>query len=59
MYRTLGRATGIDVDAMERQIAEDRAREEAERLRMLEQAGTPTASPTETQAGTAIDAAAE
>ncbi|WP_188643575.1 hypothetical protein [Tsuneonella deserti] len=26
-YRALGRATGIDVDAMERQIARDRARE--------------------------------
>ncbi len=59
MYRTLGRATGIDVDAMERQIAEDRAREEAERLRMLEQAGIPIDAQTDTQAGTAIDAAAE
>ena len=29
MYRELGRATGLDVDAMERQIAEERAREEA------------------------------
>lgn len=29
LYRTLGRATGIDVDAMERDIAADRAREEA------------------------------
>ncbi len=28
-YRALGRATGLDVDAMERQIEEDRAREEA------------------------------
>ncbi|WP_454598434.1 hypothetical protein [Qipengyuania sp. SM2507] len=59
MYRTLGRATGIDVDAMERQIAEDRAREEPERLRMLEQAGIPIDAQTDTQAGTAIDAAAE
>ena len=31
MYRALGRATGIDVDAMEAQIEEDRAREEAAR----------------------------
>ncbi|WFL78211.1 hypothetical protein P7228_03875 [Altererythrobacter arenosus] len=29
MYRELGRASGMDVDAMERQIAEDKAREEA------------------------------
>lgn len=29
MYRDLGRATGIDVDAMERQIEEERAREAA------------------------------
>jgi hypothetical protein len=29
MYRELGRATGIDVDAMEAQIEADRAREEA------------------------------
>jgi len=31
MYRTLGRATGIDVDAMEAQIEADRASEEAAR----------------------------
>ena len=29
LYRSLGRATGLDVDAMERDIAADRAREEA------------------------------
>lgn len=29
MYRELGRATGLDVDAMEAKIAADRAREEA------------------------------
>lgn len=29
MYRELGRATGLDVDAMEAQIARDKAREEA------------------------------
>jgi hypothetical protein len=28
-YRALGRATGVDVDAMERKIAEEKAREEA------------------------------
>jgi hypothetical protein len=28
-YRALGRATGVDVDAMEREIAEEKAREEA------------------------------
>jgi len=31
MYRALGRATGIDVDAMEAEIEADRAREEAAR----------------------------
>lgn len=31
MYRDLGRATGLDVDAMEEQIARDKAREEAAR----------------------------
>lgn len=31
MYRDLGRATGLDVDAMEAKIAEDEAREAAER----------------------------
>ncbi len=30
MYRELGRATGLDVDAMEEQIARDKAREEAQ-----------------------------
>ena len=30
MYRDLGRATGLDVDAMEEQIARDKAREEAD-----------------------------
>ncbi|MEP5936706.1 MAG: hypothetical protein ABJ239_00100 [Erythrobacter sp.] len=30
LYRTLGRATGLDVDAMERQIAEEEAQEAAE-----------------------------
>lgn len=31
MYRELGRATGLDVDAMEAEIAADRAREQAAR----------------------------
>lgn len=31
MYRDLGRATGLDVDAMEEQIARDKALEEASR----------------------------
>ena len=30
LYRALGRASGMDVDAMEEQVAADRAREEAE-----------------------------
>lgn len=30
-YRALGRATGLDVDAMERRIAEEKAAEEAKR----------------------------
>jgi hypothetical protein len=34
-YRALGRATGLDVDAMEREIAEERAREEAARDQTL------------------------
>lgn len=41
MYRTLGRATGIDVDAMDREIAEEKAREEADKQRLLDQAGIP------------------
>lgn len=46
LYRSLGRATGLDVDAMERQIAADRAAEEAaaaERAARL-RAGIPDAS---------------
>lgn len=58
MYRTLGRATGLDVDAMERKIAEDRALEEAERRRVLEGAGIPVDPETGT-ADPAFDAAAE
>jgi hypothetical protein len=59
MYRTLGRATGIDVDAMERQIAEDRVREETERLRTLEAAGIPLDPGTETPADSAVESAGE
>lgn len=59
MYRTLGRATGIDVDAMERQIAEDRAREEAERRRVLEAAGIPPNPEADTSADSAVESAGE
>ncbi|MCB2089496.1 MAG: hypothetical protein KDD98_11825, partial [Sphingomonadaceae bacterium] len=31
IYRSIGRATGLDVDEMERKIAEDEAREAAEK----------------------------
>lgn len=41
MYRTLGRTSGLDVDAMEAEIAADRARQEARRQRLLEAAGIP------------------
>lgn len=44
MYRTLGRASGLDVDAMEAEIAAERAREEAQRQRRLEAAGLPQAT---------------
>lgn len=45
-YRALGRATGLDVDAMERQIEEERAREEAAR-EANQQAGDTGASGSE------------
>ena len=35
-YRALGRATGLDVDAMERRIAEEKAAEEARMKALLE-----------------------
>lgn len=38
MYRALGQATGIDTDAMEAEIAEERAREEAAAQAQLEEA---------------------
>ncbi|MCH2487692.1 MAG: hypothetical protein MK010_08125 [Erythrobacter sp.] len=47
MYRTLGRASGLDVEAMEAEIAEDRARQEARRERLLEAAGLPTGTAPE------------
>lgn len=43
MYRSLGRATGIDVDAMERKIAEDKAAEEA--AQKTQKASPPVAAP--------------
>jgi hypothetical protein len=43
MYRQLGRATGIDVDAMEEQIERERAAEAAAAAR-AERAETPAAS---------------
>lgn len=47
IYRSIGRATGLDVDAMEREIAEDEAREaaeeEARRAEMLGETGADTA----------------
>ena len=47
--RALARATGIDVEAMERQIAEDKAREEAAAAR-AERARQANARPTANQA---------
>lgn len=40
MYRDLGRATGLDVDAMEAKIAADEARAEAERKARLDRSGS-------------------
>ena len=40
--RALARATGIDVEAMERQIAEDKARDEATAARAEQARGTST-----------------
>ena len=47
MYRTLGRASGLDVDAMEAEIAADRARQEARRQRLLDAAGIPSRTQAE------------
>ncbi|NCP18948.1 MAG: hypothetical protein GW855_07305 [Erythrobacter sp.] len=38
MYRTLGKATGIDTDKIDAEIEAERAREEAETKRRIEQA---------------------
>ncbi len=43
-YRALGRATGIDVDAMERKIAADKAAEEARIRALLERNSRPGAA---------------
>jgi hypothetical protein len=43
-YRALGRATGLDVDAMEEQIERERAAEEAAAARAARNAETRTAS---------------
>lgn len=45
-YRALGRASGMDVDAMERQIAADKAREEAAEKARLEAFIAPEARTT-------------
>jgi hypothetical protein len=42
-YRRLGRATGLDVDAMEEQIARDRAAEEAAAAARADRAPAPAA----------------
>jgi len=42
LYRSLGRASGMDVDAMERQIAEERATEEAALEKIRTQPQKPT-----------------
>lgn len=43
IYKSLGRATGLDVDAMEREAAEERAREEAAAAAATEQVRQPVA----------------
>ena len=42
-YRALARASGMDVEAMEEEIAREREAEEAERQRMLDEAGIDAA----------------
>jgi hypothetical protein len=49
MYRALGRATGIDVDAMEAQIEADRAREEAARTAARNRAGSAGSTDVESE----------
>ena len=53
MYRTLGRASGLDVDAMEAEIAADQARQEARRKRLLEAAGLSPSTGSEADPETA------
>ena len=55
MYRTLGRASGLDVDAMEAEIAADRARQEARRQRLLEAAGIPSRTQAEADSETVAE----
>ena len=55
MYRTLGRASGLDVDAMEAGIAADRARQEARRQRLLEAAGIPSRTQAEADSETVAE----
>ncbi len=45
LYRSLGRATGIDVDAIEAEIAAERAAEEAEREAGRTQTENPDPAP--------------
>jgi len=49
IYRTLGKVSGMDTDAIERQAAQDAAREKAahERAIGLKPAGAPAAAPAE------------
>lgn len=54
LYRSLGRATGIDVDAMEREIEADRAREEAAKAAELERLTRGQAVQTAQQTGGAV-----
>mgnify|MGYP007107053931 FL=1 len=55
MYRTLGRASGLDVDAMEAEIAADRARQEARRQRLLDAAGIPSRTQAEADSETVAE----
>lgn len=46
MYRTIGRASGMDVDAIEKKAAEDRAAEERAAAAKFRPSAKPTGSPT-------------
>ena len=50
-YRALGRATGVDVDAMEREIREEKAREEAAERARRESAQAAIDQPPSRQQG--------